>query len=527
MTKDNVFKIFPGVLVNDVSVIELNESVNLDPIGLASESAVTDETCQVLGWGITMRSTGGIIPNVPASSVLRNAQVTVQDHDRCADWYFRHNIILDADRHLCAGDEEGSTDACQGDSGSPLVCKRNSKWELVGIVSWGVGCGEVQLPGVYTNILQYKSWILNTMGVDQQSNHKAAGRPIARNTCSCGIQPQMRITNSNLAPVGHWPWFVLISKLNKSGQWKQMCGATLIDDRHALSAAHCFITEDFISGIGYVMPESYKFYLNFYHNGMSDQIVVRRASWIRCHEKYIQQKRGLYNDICLIRFEVDVPCNSLTRPICLATQIPTEKRQCLVAGFGDQTGLDQYASTLRQGILSIQNHEYCRVVYGSNDANVNESFFCAANHTHGIDTCQGDSGGPLTCDSEGIHYLFGITSFGVGCNDQHYPGAYTDVSHYRNWIDNTKSYKPCNNTPIACGAIIRDGPGVLTLQRDSTIGHYLNNQVIIIFQALTNKLEVFLKINRFYFYKIIMMDGLIHIIDRKNVSCFYIGDASV
>ena len=189
----------------------------------------------------------------------------------------------------------------------------------------------------------------------------------------------------------------------------------------------------------------------------------------------MQLKRGLYNDICLIQFEERIPCDEKTRPICVADSMPQKGRQCHVAGFGDQTGLDQYAQTLQQGLLTIQDHGFCRNLYGHNG--LDESFFCAANQTHGIDTCQGDSGGPLTCVNNNVHYLYGITSFGVGCNDQHYPGAYTDVSHYKSWIRQTMFYEPCATAPTTCGSVITQAPGTLTVERDTKSGRYLNNQV--------------------------------------------------
>jgi secreted trypsin-like serine protease len=59
---------------------------------------------------------------------------------------------------ICAGGEEGK-DACKGDGGGPLVCEINGISQLAGIVSWGIGCGEQSVPGVYVKVSHYGTWI--------------------------------------------------------------------------------------------------------------------------------------------------------------------------------------------------------------------------------------------------------------------------------------------------------------------------------------------------------------------------------
>jgi trypsin len=49
----------------------------------------------------------------------------------------------------------------KGDSGGPLT----KDGQLVGIVSWGLGCGEVGYPGVYTNVASVREWIRDQTGI--------------------------------------------------------------------------------------------------------------------------------------------------------------------------------------------------------------------------------------------------------------------------------------------------------------------------------------------------------------------------
>jgi len=79
---------------------------------------------------------------------------------------------------VCAGGEAGK-DTCSGDGGSPLVCQAVSgRWHVVGLVSWGIGCGVEGRPAVYTNVFHYRDFIYSLIGPCSDGNwyKRGAGR---------------------------------------------------------------------------------------------------------------------------------------------------------------------------------------------------------------------------------------------------------------------------------------------------------------------------------------------------------------
>ncbi|KAG8518590.1 Transmembrane protease serine 3 [Galemys pyrenaicus] len=98
-----------------------------------------------------------------ASAALNHAAVPLLSNKLCNHRDVYGGIISPS--MLCAGYLQGGVDSCQGDSGGPLVCQERRVWKLVGATSFGIGCAEVNKPGVYTRITSFLDWIHEQMEV--------------------------------------------------------------------------------------------------------------------------------------------------------------------------------------------------------------------------------------------------------------------------------------------------------------------------------------------------------------------------
>ncbi|XP_077471922.1 vitamin K-dependent protein C [Stigmatopora argus] len=101
------------------------------------------------------------------SSALNVIHVPLVERQVCAA-HMSHNI---SDNMLCGGILGSSMDACEGDSGGPMVTRYAGTWFLLGLVSWGEGCGRGDKLGVYTKVSNYNEWIDSVRRDWEQSAH--------------------------------------------------------------------------------------------------------------------------------------------------------------------------------------------------------------------------------------------------------------------------------------------------------------------------------------------------------------------
>ncbi|XP_037380672.1 transmembrane protease serine 3 [Talpa occidentalis] len=153
----------PKRLGHDIALLKLAGplpfSDMVQPVCLpnSEENFPDGKVCWTSGWGAT--EDGG-----DASPVLNHAAVPLLPNKLCNHRDVYGGII--APSMLCAGYLKGGVDSCQGDSGGPLVCQERRVWKLVGATSFGVGCAEVNKPGVYTRITSFLDWIHEQMERD-------------------------------------------------------------------------------------------------------------------------------------------------------------------------------------------------------------------------------------------------------------------------------------------------------------------------------------------------------------------------
>jgi len=163
----------PGRLSNDIALLYTDRDINLNTPNVNTACLPscdnmfdyqfangTGVRCWVAGWGkdeidgsFQFKQKKVSLPLVEPNRCNANLKVALNNQRQGTGNRFQLHSS-----EVCAGGEVGK-DACTGDGGSPLVCQSDQgRWTVVGLVTWGVGCGS-DTPGVYAKVSAFRNWI--------------------------------------------------------------------------------------------------------------------------------------------------------------------------------------------------------------------------------------------------------------------------------------------------------------------------------------------------------------------------------
>ncbi|XP_064019859.1 ovochymase-2 isoform X2 [Pogoniulus pusillus] len=257
---------------------------------------------------------------------------------------------------------------------------------------------------------------------------------------SCGMpanQPRFifsRIIGGEEAVPYSWPWQVSVQISDE-----HICGGAVLAKEWVVTAAHCFNSKEPYRDFWMVVTGLHDLTEQEYRQKRSVKQYIIHPSF---------NKTTLDSDIALLQLDEPLEFNHYVRPVCLPAkeEAVQPSRVCVVTGWGAREEDREKGKKLHQLEVPILVLDVCQSYYVNLPSKVTQRMICAGFPLEdGKDSCTGDSGGPLVCPSEdnsGFYTLHGITSWGLGCGKKSYPGVYTNVGAFVDWIKQSANDPP-------------------------------------------------------------------------------------
>ncbi|XP_041891557.1 ovochymase-2 isoform X1 [Corvus kubaryi] len=261
---------------------------------------------------------------------------------------------------------------------------------------------------------------------------------------ACGMpsnQPRFifsRIIGGEEAVQYSWPWQASVQIADE-----HICGGAVLTKEWVVTAAHCLNSREAYRDLWMVVTGLHD---------LTEQEYRQKRSVKQCITHPSFNETTLDSDIALLQLAEPLEFNPSVLPVCLPDkeEVLQPSRMCVVTGWGAPEADREKGKKLQQLEVPILALDVCQSYYINLPNEVTQKMICAGFPLEeGKDSCTGDSGGPLVCPSEensGFYTLHGITSWGLGCGRKNYPGIYTNVEFFVDWI---KSNINSSDLPIS------------------------------------------------------------------------------